>query len=165
MVSIRDYQTEGSAQGRIMAWGSAIRMALSNPIFGVGGGHFPVKYGTEFRPPGYGRTDHPWSNAHSIYFKILGEFGFPGIIFLLAILISNFISNEKYQKYVSIADSGSNNSNIRLLIAINSGLIGFAVAGAFLSGINYPHLYVLCGLMEASRKILENDLKNKELTT
>lgn len=158
MGTIADYEEEGSAQGRLLAWGSAIRMALDHPILGVGAGHFAVKYGVEYRPPGYGPTDLPWANAHSIYFKTLGEFGFTGIIFLLSIIISNFILTEKYQKYFKYSELETDKSNKRLLIAMNSSLIGYSIAGTFLSGINYPHLFVLVALVEVSRKIIDNDL-------
>ena len=43
---------EGSAQGRILAWQAAGRMALDHPLMGVGSGHFPVAYGVKYRPPG-----------------------------------------------------------------------------------------------------------------
>lgn len=41
--SITNYENEGSAQGRIMAWKTAIRMAEKYPLTGVGTGHFPVR--------------------------------------------------------------------------------------------------------------------------
>ena len=67
---------DGSSQGRIAAWNAAVQMAIDNPLFGVGAGHFPVKFGAEYRKADCrcrGMT------AHSIYFLILGELGLPGI--------------------------------------------------------------------------------------
>jgi putative inorganic carbon (HCO3(-)) transporter len=95
MDRIVNYEQDGSALGRLLAWQSAIRMALDNPLLGVGSGHFPVKYGTEYRPPGYGRTDLPWQTAHSMYFLALGELGFPGLIFILTFIISIFVAVER----------------------------------------------------------------------
>ena len=89
------YEADPSAQGRIMAWSSAIRMAVDHPLTGCGAGHFSVAFGRHYRPPGVGQTEMPWLNAHSIYFLALGEFGLSGIAFLLGLLITNLIRNER----------------------------------------------------------------------
>lgn len=151
MESIKNYETEGSAKGRLMAWGSAVKMAADNPLLGVGAGHFAIKFGTEYRPDGFGRADLPWSTAHSIYFLILGELGLPGIVFLLAIISGNLLRNEKRMKTLGLSLDGAVVTHRRLLVCLNSSLISFAVAGAFLSAIYYPHLYVLAGMFAAYR--------------
>jgi len=153
ILSIKDYETEGSAQGRIMAWKSAIRMALDNPITGVGAGHFPVKYGVEYRPDGVGRTDIPWSTAHSIYFLILGEFGFPGLIFLIGIILFNLWRCNNTIKSLEKDKLRNIDNWKKLAIAMNSSLIGFAVGSAFLSSLYYPHLYVLAALLESTNRM------------
>ena len=43
----------------------------------------------------------------------------------------------------------------RLLISLNSSLIAFAVGGAFLSAIYYPHIYVLAGLFGSAEYFYE----------
>ncbi len=52
-------------------------MFESNPITGVGAGNYEFANGTKFWP-GEGRKI--WLDAHSLYFKILGELGLIGII-------------------------------------------------------------------------------------
>ena len=149
MKTIEDYKTEGSAQGRIMAWNSAMRMAIDHPLIGVGAGHFAVKYGVEYRPPGIGRTDIPWSNAHSIYFLTLGEFGFTGMLFLLGLIITNMLRNERSIRNASNSTASLAESHRKLAVAMQASFIGFAVGGAFLSGLYYPHLYILAALNES----------------
>jgi len=154
MKSIANYETEGSAQGRIQAWKSAIRMAVDHPFVGVGAGHFPVKYGEEYRPPGVARTAIPWHNAHSIYFLALAEFGFTGIFFLLGFILFNFFRNERYMREIKAMHPLGEETYCRLAIAMQASLIGFAIAGTFLSGLNYPHLYVIAALCEATGFII-----------
>jgi probable O-glycosylation ligase (exosortase A-associated) len=155
MVTIRTYETEGSAVHRIMAWKSAIRMALDYPLTGIGAGGFHSAFGILYRPPGVGRTDLKWLNAHSIYFKLLGELGFPGLIVLLAFLWKNLSFNQKIRKKLMKYADGKKagveeTSSIQaMLLTINASIIGFSVAGAFLSGIYYPHLYVIMALSAA----------------
>lgn len=153
MESLTGEQLDGSAQGRLMAWGSAIRMAADNPLLGVGVGHFPVKFGVEYRPEGYGSSDVPWLTAHSSYFLILGELGIPGITFLLAIIIGSFRAGERTLREIKRDHAGSNADGQRLVIALNASLLGFAVGGAFLSAVYYPHIYLLAALLECGRDI------------
>ena len=170
MDTLRDYESEGSAMGRIMAWKSAVRMAVDHPFMGVGAGHFPVKYGIEYRPPGIGRTDIPWSNAHSIYFLCLGEFGLTGLLFLFGFIISNLQRNNKRMRDVKNCGPCLGETEQKLSVAMQSSFIAFIVGGAFLSGLYYPHIYFLGGLMESVYLLTtpsvskENLLQMKNLT-
>jgi len=154
--SISKYSTEGSAKGRILAWKSAVRMAIDNPLLGVGAGHFPVKYGTEYRPTGVGRTEMPWSTAHSVYFLALGELGFPGLTFLIVIILSNILGNEKKMRGLKNHSSSISVTYKRLFVSLNSSMIAFAVGGAFLSALYYPHIYLLAGLIGSAEYLYEN---------
>lgn len=144
--TVVNYQEEGSAMGRIIAWRTAVRMAQKYPLQGVGTGHFPVKLGTEFRPPEYGSQNLPWLTAHSMYFLILGELGIPGIAFLLAMLIGNYLINNRLMR----ESRQSNDGMDRMFLMLNASLIAFAVGGAFLSVAYYPHLYILTGIWTAA---------------
>lgn len=146
-------EMEGSAHGRILAWTSAIRMAADHPLLGVGVGHFPVKYGAEYRPEGYGQNEIPWQTAHSSYFLVLGELGIPGIIFLMGIIVFNLIAGERTLRQMKVRSPECGLSNRNLVIALNASLVGFAVGGAFLSATYYPHIYMLAGLLECGRDL------------
>ena len=160
MGTIKTYETEGSARGRIAAWESAVRMAADHPLTGVGAGHFSVKYGIEYRPPGAGRTEIPWSTAHSVYFLALGELGIPGILVCMWLIVPNIVRNEKILKSLrNKKDSDGNMADKRLFVCLNSSMIGFAVGGLFLSALYYPHLYILAGFMEVGRHEYQRRLK------
>lgn len=144
---------EGSAQGRILAWTSAVRMAADHPFLGVGAGHFPVKYGAEYPPEGYRKNAIPWQTAHSSYFLLLGELGIPGIIFLLGLIVSNLVAGERTLRKAKPRSPNSDMTSRNLVIALNASLIAFMVGGAFLSGTYYPHIYLLAALLECGRDI------------
>lgn len=159
MDTIRTYEEEGSAQGRLHAWGAAIRMANDHPLIGVGTGHFPIKYGTEYRPQEFWGLPYPWHTAHSNYFLALGELGYPGIIFLLSVLYLNYRNGERI---IRLARTIRTNSPLarryeRMFLCLNSSLIGFSVGGAFLSALYYPHLYVICALYIAAELMYQRD--------
>lgn len=142
---------EGSAQARIEAWKIAFQMALDNPIFGVGAAHFPIKIGTEYRPPGFVGSG---MTAHSIYFLALGELGFPGIFMILAYITSNLHLNRKLAQEVRERNSPTAGVDIQVLASLSAALIAFASGGAFLSAIYYPHMFVLGGLLTATRHVV-----------
>jgi putative inorganic carbon (hco3(-)) transporter len=158
MNSITDYQNEGSAMGRIDAWKSSMRMAADSPLLGVGAGNFPVAYGTKYLPKG---APPAWKTAHSSYFLVLGELGVTGLVLLLGLVVSNFKGNSKVRKKLAPANVPSDDANVRSAIIrlrlLNAALIGFAVAGAFLSAAYYPHIFVLSGLMVAARLNITRD--------
>ena len=65
-------------------------MALDYPL-GVGAGNFPSSYGRHYRNfettrIGYGAGR--WIAAHSIYFSVLGEYGFLGPIMLIWLIVA-----------------------------------------------------------------------------
>jgi putative inorganic carbon (HCO3(-)) transporter len=154
--TIGSYQEDGSAQGRIEAWKSSVNMALDNPVFGVGAGSFGVAFGTKYRTPG--AANMPWLTAHSSYFLVLGEMGLPGIICILTIVFGNVFANLRLRKAV-LARAGpkpgaATQESVRVLLLTAGSFVGFSIAGAFLSAAYYPHIFVMTGLLVATRCIV-----------
>lgn len=162
MGTIAEYQTEGSAQGRIEAWKSSVKMAVDNPVLGVGAGHFAIAFGTKYRTKG--SEGMPWLTAHSSYFLVLGELGTPGIACLMMLVFGNFRANTRLRSRILAKAAAPPESELvekgavdidyaRLLYLTSAAVLGFAVAGAFLSAAYYPHLFVLTGILISARNI------------
>lgn len=152
MQTITTYEQDGSAMGRIEAWKGGIKMANERPITGMGPGCFPIAFGSRYAPPGW-----PWLTAHSMYFLTLGELGYPGLLLLLSLLWTLFRRNQ-YLIKVSLKDAVPEQTAYRrLMIGVTGSLVGFAVGGAFLSVLYYPHLYVISGIIVATRRVYELD--------
>lgn len=155
MGTVANYQEDGSAQGRIEAWKGAINMALTYPLTGVGSGQFPTAFGTKFRTPGAAHM--PWLTAHSSYFLMLGELGFPGVLVYLTMVIGNFRANMRVRREV-LARAGPTPSedareDARMLYLTSAAMIGFAVPAAFLSAAYYPHIFILTAVLISARHI------------
>ena len=73
-----DYK-KGSGRGRVAQYQNSLRMAASNPVFGVGPGNWPVEY-VRFAPDGDrsltddGMTANPWPSSDWVAF--ISERGF-----------------------------------------------------------------------------------------
>lgn len=138
---------DGSAQARIDAWKSAIGMGLKNPILGVGTGHFGSRLGM---------------TAHSTYMLALAELGPFGMICIVMLVFGNIRVNNRLRTQL-LARAGPNlrhpaRESARIVDLLSAGMVGFAVAGAFLSATYYPHIYVLTALMLSARLIAAEHL-------
>ena len=155
---------DSSAEGRLHAWRAGTKMALGN-VLGVGAGNFPNNF------PKYRSGDAPvrWMTAHSMYFLILGELGFLGLLLLFKLVLGNLRSNVRLRKRL-LQHRGHDPTrfaaDIRSLDTFNASVLGFAVAGAFLSVTYYPHIFILAGLGIALRRVIaeEAGLANEAVT-
>lgn len=154
--SITDYEEDSSALGRLMAWKSAVNMAIDN-IFGVGAGNFNTAYGRFYRPEIVDPriwSGARWISPHSIYFLVLGEYGFIGLLTILSILYLNFRTNHKQMNASSSFSTSLTATTTNLLPRyLNMSLFAFCIGGVFLGGINYPHLFVLTAITLANQKL------------
>ena len=110
-----------------------------------------MKIATEYRPADFVGTG---MNAHSIYFLALGELGFPGAILLLTIIGWNLRANQTLARELKARAAPTLDQDLQLLSSLSAALIAFASAGAFLSALYYPHLYILAGLLTAGRHVV-----------
>jgi putative inorganic carbon (HCO3(-)) transporter len=160
--------TDGSAQGRIDAWKAGLGMGANNPVLGVGAGSFGARWG---------------KTAHSTYVLAFGELGLPGFICVLGIVIGNVrLTMSLRRRIKSLPSTAPPEVSAQLpprpksafglrkpsasprietpagklteaLLLSAAAMVGFGVAGAFLSATYYPHLYVLTGLMVSARAL------------
>ncbi|MCW9014595.1 MAG: O-antigen ligase family protein [Gammaproteobacteria bacterium] len=152
METISNYEEDTSAMGRIKAWKTATEMAVDHPLLGVGAGSFNSAYGRLYRKP----TDPVrWISTHSVYFKVLAEYGFPGVLIYLLIIISCLKTNNAT---VRLIERSRNNTVISVLWPkfLNWSIVSWAVGAMFLTGIDYPHLFLLVGLTMSANRIVKN---------
>jgi putative inorganic carbon (HCO3(-)) transporter len=150
MNTINDYQSDGSAQGRINAWYMTYNLARDRFF----GGGFDIYNQPTFATYAPNPTDiHA---AHSNYFQILGEHGFVGlgIYLLLGILTWGcarwIIRNTRKHESLYWAATLSR--------MIQTSLIGFFVGGAFLSLAYFDVPYYLLAVLVVTRVIVEQSL-------
>ncbi|MCG8112681.1 MAG: O-antigen ligase family protein, partial [Candidatus Thiodiazotropha taylori] len=155
MGTIVDYEEDSSAMGRLKAWRTATEMAIDNPILGVGAGSFNSAYGRFYKKP-----DDParWISTHSVYFKVLAEYGFPGIIIYILSILHNLKINRETQRLIS-----ENQHRLEITPfwpqALNWATISWAICAMFLTGYVYPHLFLLMGLTIAVHRIVVKELE------
>jgi putative inorganic carbon (hco3(-)) transporter len=121
--TIGDYSEESSALVRVLVWKWTIGYALSHP---VGGGFSAYLINSVTLPNG---TVEVARAFHSVFFELLGEQGWVGLGLFVALMISTLIRLRGLSKRVRDVPGMRWCSD--LSDAIQSGLIAFLAAGAF----------------------------------
>ncbi len=132
MATIENYQEDGSALGRINAWGFAVNLALDRPLTGGGFDTFTPDLFWKYAPDPLDIHD-----SHSIYFEILAEQGFVGLFLFLALwgttyfICGGIVRRCKKREDLYWARD--------LAAMLQVSIVGYAVGGAFL-GLAYFNL-------------------------
>lgn len=147
MSTIGSYEQDSSAMGRINAWQMAFNIANDN-FFGGGLDIYTADIYYKYAPiPDVVRA------AHSIYFQILGELGWIGLLLFLCIwfftwrLAARLINLSKGQRDLLWITSFARMAQV--------SLVGFAVGGAFLSLAYFDLPYYLIVIMTVMERWLK----------
>jgi len=144
---------DGSVQGRLWAWEAGWKMALDQPVLGMGPGNFRTGYGRFYKPEAAGDAGwepNRWTAAHSSYFQAMGEMGFVGFGLLGFLVVYCWTSQSAIQKRLRDHDDLDDDGRFSLAMAhaTQASLLAFLVGAAFLGAIYYPHLWLNAALTQ-----------------
>ena len=146
MNTIKTYDEDASAMGRINAWWMAFNLACARPL----GGGFDI-YDFEL----FGRfAPNPLDvhAAHSIYFQILGEHGFIGLFLFVAFGATTWMAasdgKRKAKGLPGFEWVGP------LMDMMKVSMIGYGVGGAFLSLAYFDVPYYVTVIVVAARGLV-----------
>lgn len=147
MDTIDTYQEDTSAMGRINAWTVCWRLANERPLIGGGFEFYTPQVFQRLAP-----NPDDFHVAHSIYFQMLGEHGYPGLILFLLLGVSAFRSAARVRRMTkgSIEDRWA----FDLAGMCQVSLAGFAVGGAFLSLAYFDLPYDIIVVLVATNEYL-----------
>ena len=140
MASILEYQRDRSLLDRVRSWRFAIDVANSSPFFGGG---FGIFFDNRIRGTEDGRL-----TAHSIYFQVLGQHGYVGLLIYASTIVAALVACRS--AFVRLARAGD--ELVELPRALGYSVIGFSVSGALLSAAFMPlfmHVVALVVLTQA----------------
>ena len=155
MATIQDYEQDLSAMQRLDVWRLTWNLALSNPLFGGGMGIYTDDLNAIYNPNPIGGL----RNAHSIYFGVLGEHGFVGLLLFIAIWYSVWRLCSDIRK--SIRNTPEMDWAFWLASMVQVSLVGYLVGGAFLylPYADYPYNLLIIAV------ILSDHVKNTVLSS
>jgi probable O-glycosylation ligase (exosortase A-associated) len=148
METIKTYEQDGSAMGRINAWHVAWETAKRYPA----GGGMSYQHAELFNE--FGVYETVVRAAHSIYFQVLGNHGFMGLLLYLGLWISTF----RMAGRLRVEGKGNVETEWvhHLGAMVQASLAAFAVGGAFLSLSYFDLPYNLMVMVVCARQWLLN---------
>lgn len=149
MQTIKTYEQDESAMGRIYAWQATLAMAKDRPLTGVGIGkeNFLLAF-----------PQYHWFTprvAHNSYFQILADAGFIALGLFLLLLYFAIMKLRKLRKITSKNNNLAWATNYSHMLEV--GLIGYMVSGFFLSRADFDLLYQFIGMTVALDCIVRNN--------
>ena len=155
MDTIGNYEMDASAMGRVNAWWMAWNLASARPL---GGGFWAFRY-EMFQL--YAPNPYDWRDAHSIYFKVLGEHGFIGFgLFMLLGLLTWLSATRLVRATRAIPEMRWLGD---LAAMVQASIVAYATAGAFLGLSYFDYYYNLVMIIIIGKVILERHLAERAL--
>ena len=147
MSTIKTYDKDESATGRLNAWWMAFNLAKSNFF----GGGFMVSMPSLFLQ--YAPDPLDLHASHSIYFMVLGEHGFVGLFLYLTLWILIWRDAGRLRKEGQKLTETMWLSHLGAMCQVS--LAGYAVGGAFLSLAYYDLPYNVLVMVVLGRRYLD----------
>lgn len=158
METIKRYDEDASAIGRINAWHFAVNLAADRPITGGGFNTFTDSLFVIYAPDPYDVHD-----AHSIYFQILGEQGYVGLVLFLLLWAMSFGVARK------IAKATFRKKNLLWAMDLSTmlqvSMIGYLTGGAFLGLAYFDLPYHLMALLILTHVVVKHELEESAPTS
>lgn len=148
MMTIQTYEQDQSAMGRINSWSMAIGMANEH-FFGGGYGSFNTANFLRYV------NNAEVRDAHSIYFEILGEQGYGGLLLFLSLFIAGWLHARSIIRQSKGIDELQWASNLAKMLQVS--LIAYASGGAFLGLAYFDLPYAILALLVVTKTVVDRE--------
>ena len=161
MDTIKTADEDKSFMGRVTAWKRASAIALENPVLGGGyhaGQGLSIYDGFRYKQGLLGFVDTPDTGypaaTHSIYFEVMGDLGFVGLLLFMLALASVFYNRRRILRRAK-ADPARLEWAADLSNFIAAGIVAYMVGGAALSAAYFELPYYLIMLMQVLWHVID----------
>lgn len=144
----RDAGSDDTSQQRLLYWKHGLEMIRDHPVLGVGYYNFPPYYALN-HPDDimFGSAQLP----HNIFIQVGTDAGITGLLLYGALIIVGFRGNRAIRRRLG-------NDRRHWLYGVSFGydaaLIGFLIAGQFVTIGYYPFMWIQLALIAATRNIV-----------
>ncbi|MDR3542773.1 MAG: putative O-glycosylation ligase, exosortase A system-associated [Desulfocapsaceae bacterium] len=139
-INTSDMKEDSSFMGRVNAWHNAWNIAVDRPF--TGGGLAITQSQRIFER--YAPDPNNFHAAHSIYFQMLGENGFVGLMIFLVLLCSLLASLNRVRR--KFAEHPEHQWLSHYAVAIQLSLIGFMINGLTLGRAYFDLAYLVIAM-------------------
>lgn len=139
MHSIKTYDEDASAQGRINAWWTAFNVAKNR----ITGGGYEMFRPAVFRA--YAPNPNDVHDVHSIYFEVMGEHGFIGFSMFMLLMAFTWFKASKIIRFCKRIPENKWAADLAAMVQVS--LLGYATGGLFLGLAYFDYFYHLITLV------------------
>ncbi len=158
-----------SFNGRLVAWRVSTAIANDRPFYGAGfhalqDPHVWTTYARAMSDTeaGFGAAGDEFARAaHSIYFEVLGDLGYSGLILFLSMLASGLLACVQIRRMTRNRPDFAWASQLAMMIQVS--LVLYMVAGAALSMAYFELLYILLALASVTRRLVRREIARRGL--
>lgn len=159
MSRFKDIGDDRSSQQRLNYWKVGVDIIKDNPVLGIGYKNW-VPVVRELYPEGI-----PPLNVvqvpHSIYIEAAAEYGTLGLLIFLLMVFVAFRTNIKTRRNLEL---NKDRLLYNISFALDAGIIGFLIAGAFVTVLTYPFFWIQIAMIVALNNVSKKvQLRLKEL--
>jgi O-antigen ligase len=141
--------------GRVEVWKRGLGYMLHNPVVGVGVAAYPTAEGQSdlARSLAAQGRGFKWSVAHNSFLETGAELGFPGALVFISILVvtgyglTRISPRGKWAPWITRRE-------MALAQMLIGAIVGFSVAGFFVSAEYFAYLYFILGLSVGLMKLV-----------
>jgi probable O-glycosylation ligase (exosortase A-associated) len=139
--TINDYESDGSATGRLASWDVGMRMATDNPWFGVGLKRYVAAY------PYYDTAGGGARVAHNSWVQLAAESGLVAVACYALLMLLSLASLIRVALRARRLPEDERRLAQLLGAACEGALLGYIVCGFFLSMEDMEFFYLLVGMV------------------
>ncbi|WP_137918844.1 putative O-glycosylation ligase, exosortase A system-associated [Hydrogenophaga sp. 2FB] len=169
METIGSAKEDDSLLGRFGAWKVSSAIAVANPI--VGGGFRAVQSSAVWDAFKDAPNLLPFVEippfslsgvaAHSIWFEVMGDMGFVGILLFMALIANAFLTLREIRKMVRIRGPSLRWAS-DLADMLGAALLAYVVTGSLLSAAYFELPYIFMMLMEVLKQFVRKQVAMQE---
>lgn len=144
--TIQNYESEGSARGRLDAWAVAANMIQHNPLLGVGFEQFQRNY-QKYDPKATvdGRMGSGTRVTHNSYLQIWAECGTPVFVLYMTLILLTFLDLWKIRREAKRLYRSS--WILSYATMFEASLVAFCTGAMFLNRANFDLFYHLVAIV------------------
>ncbi len=149
MQRFQDVGDDGSSLQRLAYWKAGLEVIKEKPILGVGYNNW-MSYMTFKYPSGMGPFETV-QVSHNIFIQAASELGIPGLLCFLLMILYAFINNVRTRR---MAKQLENKFLTNISYGLDAGLVGYLIAGSFVTVLYYPFFWVQVAMIVALNSVV-----------
>ena len=151
-----DYNWSGRApEGRMEVWRRGLGYLGDNPVLGLGLRNFSLAEGMlseEAKARMERGRGFKWSAAHNSWLELGAELGVLGLLFFVGLLGYAFLALRRISRGPELSEAPTFGA-VAWACTLSASLVGFCVAGSFISAEHFAVLYIVLGFTMALAKL------------